>query len=166
MCLITSNYYHKKDKFNNVKCFVAEEDILVYKCLDCINREFRTPFQYMPIIFKRGKYVYNKVSMKKKAFCNKIDVCNKMDEGAYIGSGIHAYRTMSRAFAVSKSFYEFDGTYMHYAVIPKGSNFYIGNNVDIVSDNLIVYRDKKYFDKDYENIIDISDYILKYIKAE
>ena len=159
MCLITDNYYHKKDKFNNVKCFVAEEDILVYKCLDCKNGEFRTPFQYMPIVFTKGKYIYTNVYMKKKTFC-------KMDEGGYVWSGIHAFRTMSRAFAVSKSFYDFDGTYMHYAVIPKGSNFYIGNDVDIVSDNLIVYRDKKYFDKDYENIIDISDYILKYIKAE
>ena len=159
MCLITDNYYHKKDKFNNVKCFVAEEDILVYKCLDCKNGEFRTPFQYMPIVFTKGKYIYTNVYMKKKTFC-------KMDEGGYVWSGIHAYRTMSRAFAVSKSYYEFDGTYMHYAVIPKGSNFYIGNNDDVVSNNLIVYRDKKYFDKDYENIIDISDYILKYIKAE
>ena len=160
MCLITSNYYHKKDNNRNVKCFVAKEDILVYKCLDCINREFRTPFQYMPIVFTKGKYIYTNVYMKKKTFCNK------MVEGGYVWSGIHAYRTMSRAFAVSKSFYEFDGTYMHYAVIPKGSNFYIGNNDDVVSNNLIVYRDKKYFDKDYENIIDISDYIRKYIKAE
>ncbi len=159
MCLITSNYYHKKDKNSNVKCFVAEEDILVYKCLDCEDGVYCTPFRYMPIVFTKGKYIYTNVYMKKKAFC-------KMDEGGYVWSGIHAYRTMSRAFVVSKSFYEFDGTYMHYAVIPKGSNFYIGNNDDIVSDNLIVYRDKKYFDKDYENIIDISDYIVKYIKAE
>ena len=160
MCLITSNYYHKKDNNRNVKCFVAEEDILVYKCLDCERGEFRTPFQYMPITFKRGKYIYTKVNMKKKAFYNE------MSEGAYVESGIHAYRTMIRALAVSKSFYDYNGTYMHYAVIPKGSNFYIGKNDDIVSNNLIVYRDKKYFDKDYENIIDISDYIVKYIKAE
>lgn len=159
MCLVTSTFYHKKDNNRNVKCFVAKEDILVYKCLDCINGKFRTPFQYMPIVFTKGKYIYTNVYMKKKTFC-------KMDEGGYVWSGIHAYRTMSRAFEVSKSFYEFNGTYMHYAVIPKGSNFYIGNNDDIVSDNLIVYRDKKYFDKDYENIIDISDYIRKYIKAE
>lgn len=159
MCLITSNYYHKKDKFNNVKCFVAEEDILVYKCLDCINGEFRTPFQYMPIVFTKGKYIYTNVYMKKKTFC-------KMDEGGYVWSGIHAYRTMSRAFAVSKSFYDFDGTYMHYAVIPKGSNFYIGNNGDIVSNNLIVYREKRCFDRHYPSIIGFKQYIDKYLKAE
>ena len=160
MCLIASKFYHKEDNNRNVKCFVAKEDILVYKCLDCNDGEYCTPFQYMPIVFTKGKYVYTKVNMKKKAFCNK------MDEGAYICSGIHAYRTRIVAYAISKSFYDFDGTFTDYAVIPKGSNFYLGNDVDIVSDNLIVYRDKKYFDKDYENIIDISDYILKYIKAE
>lgn len=159
MCLITSNYYHKKDKNSNVKCFVAEEDILVYKCLDCKDGAFCTPFQYMPITFKRGKYIYTKVYMKEKAYCG-------MNEYGYVYSGIHAYRAKIKAYAVSKSFYDFDGTYMHYAVIPKGSKFYLGNDDDIVSNNLIVYRDKKYFDKDYENIIEVSDYIVKYIKAE
>lgn len=37
MCLVTSTFYHKKDSNRNVKCFVAKEDILVYKCLDCTD---------------------------------------------------------------------------------------------------------------------------------
>ena len=158
MCLIISKVYHKEDNNRNVKCFVAKEDILAYKCLDYKNGKYYTPFQYMHIVFTKGKYIYTNVYMKKKTFC-------KMDEGGYVWSGIHAYRTMSRAFAVS-SFYEFDGTYMHYAVIPKGSNFYIGNNGDIVSNNLIVYREKRCFDRHYPSIIDFKQYIDKYLKEE
>ena len=66
MCLIISKVYHKEDNNRNVKCFVAKEDILVYKCLDCTDGEYSTPFQYMPIVFTKGKYVYNKIRMSQK----------------------------------------------------------------------------------------------------
>lgn len=159
MCLITSNDYHKKDNNRNVKCFVAKEDILVYKCLDCTNGEYSTPFQYMPIVFTKGKYVYNKVKMSQKIGCG-------IRENALVSKGIHAYSTRGKAIEISKSFYDVNGTSMHYAVIPKGSNFYIGNNDDIVSNNLIVYRDKRCFDRHYPSIIDFNKYIDKHLKAE
>ena len=159
MCLITDNYYHKKDKFNNVKCFVAEEDILVYKCLDCKNGEFRTPFQYMPIVFTKGKYVYNKVKMSQKIGCG-------IRENAVVSKGIHAFSTRGNAIKLVKFFYDVNGTSMHYAVIPKGSNFYLGSQGDVVSNNLIVYREKRCFDRHYPNIIDFNKYIDKYLKAE
>ena len=156
MCLITSNVYHKEDNNHNVKCLVAKEDILVYKCLDCENGEYCTPFQYMPIMFTKGKYVYNKVNMpKSKFYWNNI-----------IRVGIHAYSRKGKAIMVAKEYYYTNGTHMHHAVIPKGSNFYIGNNDDIVSNNLIVYRDKRCFDRYYPNIIDFKQYIDKYLKAE
>lgn len=156
MCLIISKVYHKKDNNRNVKCFVAKEDILVYKCLDYINGEYCTSFQYMPIIFTKGKYAYNKVNMpKSKCYWNDT-----------IGVGIHAYSTRGKAIELSKSFYWNNGTSMHYAVIPKGSNFYIGNNDDIVSNNLIVYRKKRCFDRHYPSIIDFKQYIDKYLKEE
>ena len=159
MCLITSNDYHKKDNNRNVKCFVAKEDILVYKCLDCTNGEYSTPFQYMPIVFTKGKYVYNKVKMSQKIGCG-------IRENALVSKGIHAYSTRGKAIKTSKSFYGDNGTSMHYAVIPKGSNFYIGNNDDIVSNNLIVYREKRCFDRHYPSIIDFKQYIDKYLKEE
>ena len=159
MCLITSNDYHKKDNNRNVKCFVAKEDILVYKCLDCTNGEYSTPFQYMPIVFTKGKYVYNKVKMSQKIGC-------RIRENALVSKGIHAYSTRGKAIKTSKSFYGDKGTSMHYAVIPKGSNFYIGNNDDIVSNNLIVYREKRCFDRHYPSIIDFKQYIDKYLKEE
>ena len=160
MCLVTSSFYHKKDKSNMIKCFVAKEDILVYKCLDCTSGEYCTPFQYMPIMFTKGKYVYNKVNMKESVAC-----CAN-EKFACIYSGIHAYSAKVKAIMVAKDFHKTNGTSMHYAVIPKGSNFYIGNNDDIVSNNLIVYRDKRCFDRHYPNIIDFNKYIDKYLKEE
>ena len=156
MCLIISKVYHKEDSNRNVKCFVAKEDILVYKCLDCNDGEYCTPFQHMPIVFTKGKYAYNKVNMPK----------SKCEWNDTIGVGIHSYRAKDKAIALSKSFYWGNGTSMHYAVIPKGSNFYIGNNGDIVSNNLIVYREKRCFDRHYPSIINFKQYIGKYLKEE
>ena len=159
MCLVTSTFYHKKDSNRNVKCFVAKEDILVYKCLDCIDGEYSTPSQYMPIVFTKGKYVYNKIRMSQKIGCG-------IRENALVSKGIHAYSTRDKAIKLIKDFRKTNGTSMHYAVIPKGSNFYIGNDDDVVSNNLIVYREKRCFDRYYPNIIDFKQYIDKYLKAE
>ena len=160
MCLITSKFYHKEDNNRNVKCFVAKEDILVYKCLDYKNGKYYTPFQHMPIVFTKGKYVYNKVNMDESV------VCHENEKFACIYSGIHAYSAKVKAIMVAKDFHKTNGTSMHYAVIPKGSNFYVGVYDNIVSNNLIVYREKRCFDKEYESIIDFKQYIDKYLKAE
>lgn len=159
MCLITSEFYHKKDKNHNVKCLIAQEDILVYKCLDCKDGHYCTPFQYMRIKFKKGKYVYNEANMYESVCCGKAT-------STTIYLGIHAYGTKAAAIATSKSFHYDSGTSMHYAVIPKGSNFYIGIDEDIVSNNLIVYREKRCFDRHYSNIIDVKQYIDKYLKIK
>ena len=159
MCLIISKFYHKEDNNRNVKCFVAKEDILVYKCLDCNDGEYCTPFQYMPIVFTKGKYVYNKVKMSQKIGCG-------IRKNALVSQGIHSYGAKDKAIKVAKDFRKSNGTYMHYAVIPKGSNFYIGDNADVVSNNLIVYREKRCFDRHYPSIIDFKQYVDKYLKAE
>ena len=160
MCLITSHFYHKENSKHNVKCLVAKEDILVYKCLDCEDGVYCTPFRYMPIVFTKGKYVYNKVNMGES-----VRYCKK-DEGAYVYSGVHAYITKDKAIKVAKEFNNTNGTSMHYAVIPKGSNFYVGQSDDIASNNLIVYREKRCFDRHYPSIIDFKQYVDKYLKAE
>lgn len=159
MCLIASKFYHKEDNNHNVKCFVAKEDILAYKCLDCNDGEYCTPFQYMPIVFTKGKYVYNKVKMSQKIGCG-------IRKNALVSQGIHAYSTRDKAIKVAKDFRKSNGTYMHYAVIPKGSNFYVGSNDDVVSNNLIVYRGKRCFDRHYPSIINFKQYIDKYLKEE
>lgn len=113
----------------------------------------------MPIIFTKGKYVYGKSDMDESVYCGK-------GLGPGIDIGIHSYGTRAAAIATSKSFHREDGTSMHYAVIPKGSNFYIGIDEDVVSNNLIVYREKRCFDRHYPSIIDFKQYMDKYLKAE
>lgn len=161
MCLIVSKFFHRKDNNHRVKCFVAQEDILVYKCLDCEDGEYCTPFQYMPIAFTKGKYVYDEANMDESVYCGYRGY-----GVSSISVGIHAYGTKGAAFAVCKDFHVQNGTSMHYAVIPKGSNFYIGIDEDVVSNNLIVYRQKRCFDKHYPNIIDITEYMDKYLKVK
>lgn len=157
MCLIISKFYHKKDKNHRLKCLVAQEDILVYKCLDCEDGEYCTPFQYMPIVFTKGKYVYDEANMDESVYCQK-------GASAGVGVGIHAYGTKAIALVTCRDFHSSNGTSMHYAIIPKGSNFYIGIDEDVVSNNLIVYRAKKTFDKYHSGTIDVKEYMNKYIK--
>lgn len=158
MCLITSKYIHPKSgEFGRVYCLVAQEDILVYKCLDCVDGEYCTPYQYMPITFDKGKYVYKEVDMAETIYCGR-------DAGGCVDKGIHSYGTKSAAILTSKSFHYMNGTSMHYAIIPKGSNFYIGIDEDVVSNNLIVYREKRTFDRHHSGTICVKDYMKKYIK--
>lgn len=157
MCLIISKFYHMKDKNNRVKCLVAQEDILVYKCLDCTDGWYCTPFQHIPIVFTKGKYIYNEANMDESVYGGKGAI-------ACICVGIHAYVTKGTAIGICKEFHANNGTSMHYAVIPKGSNFYIGIDEDVVSNNLIVYREKRCFDRHYPNIIDVRQYMNKYLK--
>lgn len=160
MCLIISKYIHpKRGPYGKIKCLVAQEDILVYKCLDCEDGEYCTPYRYMPITFNKGKYVYKEVDMSEYFCCGR-------GETTSVDFGIHAYGTKNAALATCREFHAHNGTSMHYAVIPKGSNFYIGIDEDVVSNNLIVYRQKRCFDKQYPNIIDIKEYMGKYLKVK
>ena len=77
MCLITSKFYHKENSKHNVKCLVAKEDILVYKCLDCEDGVYCTPFRYMPIVFTKGKYVYNSIYRQCGNKDNRWKTCHK-----------------------------------------------------------------------------------------
>ena len=159
MCLIVSKFYHKKDNNRMAKCLVAQEDILVYKCLDCEDGEYWTPFQYMSIAFTKGKYVYDEANMDESVYCGK-------GSSSSVSVGIHSFGTKGAALLTCRDFYTMNGTSMHYAIIPKGSNFYIGIDEDVVSNNLIVYRQKRCFDKHYPNIIDVKQYMDKYLKVK
>lgn len=158
MCLIISKYIHPKSgKFGQINCLVAQEDILVYKCLDCTDGEYCTPYREMPITFNKGKYAYKKVGMREHFYCGS-------GETTSVDFGIHSFGTKGAAIETCKMFHVQSGTSMHYAIIPKGSNFYIGIDEDVVSNNLIVYREKRTFDKYYKGTIDIKEYMEKYIK--
>ena len=149
MCLAINYDFHPKKSKESY--FIAQEDIHVYKCLEKRGFHYVTPFRYIPIQFTKGKYVYPKTEF------------SYLKSGRYlkfVNQGIHAYVLDSAAYSLIK-YCAIDGHIQH-AIIPKGSKFYIGYNLDIVSDSLIVYHTKRCFDKYYPNIIGLNEYINKY----
>ena len=117
----------------------AEQDILVYKCLDICGKGYCTPFQYMPIEFNSGV---------KELWMPKAEMKRESDGGRWVvNRGFHAYRDMYKAFHIANDFVRYNGTSVYYALIPKGSDYYIGGDEDIVSTELIIFETEKAFEK-------------------
>ena len=141
MCLNINSKYHP-----HRKALVAQEDILVYKALFWCNKHFfKSPY--------RGTHwhINKSVSMKSKFSFS----------GDSVGRGIHAYINLSNADR-----YLYDPR-LHYAIIPKGTMFYIGKCYDVVSHKLVVFETiKDYSDykasKNYKTIT-LSSYVKKYL---
>lgn len=143
MCLIVKTTFHKKGK-----PIVAEHSILVYKMLERYtgkeyNNRYHTPFQGKTINFcdeGDNMYFYKTTSLQK----DLSEYSNKY----IITKGIHSFfdkeTTIDEVNAYDERVIRMS---MHYAVIPKGSKFYIGEDGDIVSTNLVVFKRKKDYDK-------------------
>lgn len=110
----------------------AKTDILVYKCLDFDGSIYCTPFRYMPVEFNNGRVELK--SPLEKIGKDRVEI------------GIHSYFNKNNAIATSRQFHANTGTSMHYAIIPKGSSYYIGKDDDTASERLIIFRTKKSFD--------------------
>lgn len=133
MCLTISNIH----KENNNKPFIAEKDMIVFKALDHYDlfkgkKTICTPYQFYPISFTDGKCVM-------KSDLNKID-------SRFVDIGIHSYRKEEKAEISCLAYTETKMT-KHWAIIPKGSKYYIGVDNDVVSNNLIVFRTREDFRK-------------------
>lgn len=125
MCLIV---------LEGTKKNIAETDINVYKCLDfdSFHETYCTPFRYLPIIFEKGICKIDTI----------IDV-NSVDGFVIperIEVGIHSYYLRDYAEITARKFYKCSGTRVHKAIIPKGSEYYIGKRGEIVSNNLIIFE--------------------------
>lgn len=123
MCLVA------KDK----KILIAKKDILVYKTV------FDKHGEWTGIFFDRRCYEYNTSVRAERytVFGDKgiehlyFSYRNSVDEG------FHAYRIKK------KHFYMRHYTEMKKAIIPKGSEYVIGEEDDIVSSDIIVFRTNK-----------------------
>ena len=136
MCL-----YIKK----NTDANIAEKDILVFKCLDYRCGEYATSFRYYPIRFDSG----NKTELS--AEIQKGD--KQYVDGEYfdtILAGIHAYRNLGYATLIAYSYNMLFNTNVHYAIIPKGTKYYIGEHEDIVAERMIIFKNKKDYFKNLE----------------
>ena len=133
MCLEKS-LIHKN---NWDKPFIAKNNIVVYKALDTKNYDYTksiyTPYMHLHIVFDNGKCVMNEPSMEIY--------------GKFIDKGIHAYTTEERCKITCDMYHHETGTKKFWAVIPKGSKYFVGNENDIVSDNLIIFKTREEFRK-------------------
>ena len=126
LCVDTKKHFNGKPK-------IADTDILVYKMLTLNDEgEIVTPYQRYLIIFdENGTFTYSKVRLKKIG-------------NSEITKGIHSF--LSEIGAWLLRYHEFDRS-IHYAIIPKGSRYFIGVVGDIVSNNLIVFENKEVYKK-------------------
>ena len=136
MCLIVEKGTNKRK---------AETDILVYKCLDCSCGLHYTPYQNFPVYFKNGKCV-----MTTPHFSYERNGYRTI-----VKEGIHSFYRKIKAECVELSYNYCFGTRMHYAIIPKGTKYYIGTAGDVVSTELIIFKTEK----DYNNYIKSSEKI-------
>ena len=141
---------------------VAEKPILVYKMLEeyCkygIRKDYKnikeTPFQGTRVVFKRGRTTLeSNLIVEKKYYGHDV-----------INIGIHSYELLSVANEKKEEldFFNIWGCEIYYAVIPKGSTYYLGENCEVASNKLIIFRTKEDFlkspyVKDYEEFVEID----------
>lgn len=113
----------------NSKKLVAKTDLVVYKILKKYNN-FLTLFRDFPIKFINGEtylVMADKELYGLKPFYNEIH------------EGIHAYYDKKKADLISTGFQRTK----HYAIIPKGCEYYLGTKGDIVSTEMIIFETKK-----------------------
>lgn len=163
MCLTIDKSKHLKRTglFSfSVKPIVAENDIVVYKCLERgKDGWFRTPYRSMPIHFDGNgvceldcQYDYRwggpiKIKMTKfgeKEFGeNQVDFSNRRFPFNFLpprevrkrGYGFHAY--IDKFSALEFAVY---GWKVFTAVIPKGAHIFYGMNNDICASRMIIYE--------------------------
>lgn len=121
---------------------VAEKPILVYKMLKRLPFRYRvkeTPYQFLKILFKKG--VCTLSAKLKYTFIPYHDFTE-------VSEGIHAWKRKKCANDAAecyKSCYG-GGTSIHYAVIPKGAKYFVGD-YDIVSEKMIIFLNRKELNK-------------------
>ena len=125
MCLTVNKKIH-----TNFKPLVAKYDIQVIKLLCChLNEtvEYVTPYFFKIVNFKNGKCM-----LKTHKFTVEF-LKNPLQQKVYdmiISEGIHSMTSIAPQALLSQ----------HYAIIPKGTKFFIGTDCDIVSKKLIIFQ--------------------------
>ena len=165
MCLSVNLDFHKV-KNNKPIALVAKQSILVYKVLEVEDKHYHTPFEYMAINFddEYGMFFYKttRFSINRTYFYSE-------GHTAYdVLRGIHSYINFDEADYTTdymKNLYDSKPN-IHYAIIPKGSKFYIGCDDDIVSSNLVVFKNKTKYSKNKKYFgdkpIEFSEYLKKF----
>ena len=123
MCLTITGFRTRKEA-REFKPFIAEKDIKVYKLLTEDNKSIFKYFQ-----FDKG-YHYSVKRFTKNTEFGLYSRQWKLN----ISKGLHAYVSLKKAKEV-----QFGDEKIVIMYIPARSQYYLGINGDIVSDNLIWY---------------------------
>ena len=158
MCLSVNLGFHKV-KNDKPIALVAKQSILVYKVLEIEGKHYYTPFISKGINFDNeyGMFFY-----KTTKFSIDRDDQHHYD----VLRGIHSCIDFDKANCISGYFKIFGVSNIHYAIIPKGSKFYIGSDCDIVSSNLVVFENEAKYNENKEYFgdepIEFSEYWKKF----
>jgi len=112
------------------KPLIAKKDITVYKILNknFFNGKYYSPHKHFE--YEKGNEYYR----YGKKFEIRVSKTNNEKYLVHIYDGLHSYRTLSRAKDAT-----WGNRKVFKMVIPKGAEYYLGENKDIVSDRLIWY---------------------------
>ena len=158
MCLSVNLDFHKV-KNDKPIALIAKQSILVYKVLEIEGKHYYTPFISKGINFDNeyGMFFY-----KTTKFSIDRDDQHHYD----VLRGIHSCIDFDKANCISGYFKIFGVSNIHYAIIPKGSKFYIGSDCDIVSSNLVVFENEAKYNENKEYFgdepIEFSEYWKKF----
>lgn len=164
MCLSLNLNFHKV-KNNKPIALVAKQSILVYKMLEAKGKNYRTPYMNKAVNFddEYGMFFYKttRFSIDRTYFYKKYHYD--------VSRGIHSFFDFDKANC-AKDYHTNFGlnitTNIHYAIIPKGSKFYIGSNYDIASSNLVVFENETKYNENKEYFgdepIEFSEYLKKF----
>ena len=162
MCLSVSLNFHRV-KDNKPIALVAKQSILVYKVLEVRGKHYYTPYMSKAVNFddEYGMFFYK---------TTRFSIDRAYFGGQYhygVLRGVHSYFDFDKANGTSDFLNKiFDVLNIHYAIIPKGSKFYIGSNCDIASSNLVVFENKAKYNENKEYFgdepIEFSEYYKKF----
>ena len=121
MCLIIDKKIHE-----SFKSRVTLTPITVYKVLQKTRNGYQTPYRYKEINFIDGQCVLKSKLVK--------------DDKYTVGKGIHACTTILAAYQVinAMKFVGMPHAVIVKAIIPKFSNYFIGERCEIASNKMVI----------------------------
>ena len=166
MCLSVNLDFHKV-KNDKPIALIAKQSILVYKVLEVKNKHYYTPYM---LKFANFDDEYGMFFYKTTRFSFDKEYLSKRNYKHLVARGIHSHIDLAKAnctISYLKILCDLNAIpNIHYAIIPKGSKFYIGTEGDIASSNLVVFENETKYNENKEYFgdepIEFSEYWKKF----
>jgi len=124
MCLTVEKTFKTRQEARDFKPLIAKKDIKVYKYL-YVNLKGKYVSPYLNFEYEKGYHYTAKISKRVFKYYSHLNWSLKFYRGLHAFLNPVAY--MRRGYIEIVMY------------VPKGSQYYIGTDSDIVSDNLIWY---------------------------